>query len=327
MYPRLFDNIQRYVQSCDICQKTCNIEKGAKAYHVRVPFDFRPMTRLSCDSKHMPVSSKGYKYILFVTCEVSNYTIVIPLFRKNSLSMSEAILNKVVYQFGPPSMIIIDEGRAMSSEVMTYIYEALRIRPIVISPENHGSLRTERYIRTISEMLSKYISQQGQDWHLYLNACCYAHNTFVTPSMGYSPFELEYITMMSRQFNVIKRVVEGKKLQSQQAQLERQERAFSECDEFAVGDLVFLYAPTLSGLQSSFKQERIGPLKVQTVLDQSHFLLADWQGKLLPFFGSVHINQLRHCYINLCKMDGKQVATVHKTNDLIVQWLKLYSDD
>ena len=86
-------------------------------------------------------------------------------------------------------------------------------------------------------MLTKYISQQGQDWHLYLNACCYAHNTFVTPSIGYSPFKLvylhkptdlvdvrfdpfkgktqnvlEYIAMMSRQFNVIKRVVEGKKL-------------------------------------------------------------------------------------------------------------------
>ena len=277
------------------------------------------------------------------------------MFREDSLSIAEAILNKVVYQFGPPSMIIIDEGRAMSSEVMTYIYEALRIKPIVISPENHGSLRTERYIRTISEMLTKYISQQGLDWHLYLNACCYAHNTFVTPSIGYSPFELvylhkptdlvdvrfdpfkgktqnvlEYIAMMSRRFNVIKKVVEGKKLQSQQAKLERQERVFSEHDEFAVGDLVFLYAPTLSGLQSSsrkFKQEWIGPLQIQAVLDRSHFLLADWQGKLLPFFGSVHINRLRHCYINLGKMDGKQIATVRNTKDLIVQWSKLYPDD
>ena len=204
-------------------------------------------------------------------------------------------------------------------------------------------------------MLTKYISQQGQDWHLYLNACCYAHNTFVTPSIGYSPFELvylhkptdlvdvrfdpfkgkmqnvlEYIAMMSRRFNVIKRVVEGKKLQSQQAQLERQERVFSERDEFAVGDLVFLYAPTLSGLQSSsrkFKQEWIGPLQIQAVLDRSHFLLADWQGKLLPFFGSVHMNHLRHCYINLGKMDGKQVATVRNTKDLIVQWSKLYPND
>ena len=76
--------------------------------------------------------------------------------------------------------------------------------------------------------------------------------------------------MMTRRFNTIKIVVEEKKLQSQQAQLERQEQIFSEQDEFAVGDLVFLYAPTLSGLQTSsrkFKQEWIGPLLIHAVLD------------------------------------------------------------
>ena len=101
-------------------------------------------------------------------------------------------------------------------------------------------------------MLTKYISQQGQDWHLYLRACCYAHNTFVTPSMGYSPMSWylhkptdlvdirfdpfkgrtqnasEYINMMTRRCNTIKKIVEEKKLQSQQAQLKRQERIFSD---------------------------------------------------------------------------------------------------
>ena len=99
----------------------------------------------------------------------------------------------VVYQFGPPSMIIIDEARAMSSEVMSYICEALHMKPIVISPGNHGSLRTERYIRTRSEMLTKYISDEGQDWHLYLNVCCYAHNTFVSSSVGYSTYVIVYL--------------------------------------------------------------------------------------------------------------------------------------
>ena len=204
-------------------------------------------------------------------------------------------------------------------------------------------------------MLTNYISEQGQDWHLYLNACCYKHNTFVTPSIGYSPFELvylhkptdlvnirfhpfkgktqdvnEYINMMKRRFSIIKKVFEEKKLQTQQAQLERQERVFSDQEKFAVGDLVFLYAPTLSGLQTSskkFKHEWIGPLQIQAVLDQSHFMLADWQGKILPFFGSVHISRLRHCFINLGKMDGRKIATVHNTKDLISQWTKLYPEN
>ena len=89
--PNLFDCIQTYVQSCEICQVTQNRNKERKAYHIRVPFDFKPMTRLSYDIKHMPVSSKGYKYILFVTCEVSNYTVTIPLIKEDSLSIAEAL--------------------------------------------------------------------------------------------------------------------------------------------------------------------------------------------------------------------------------------------
>ena len=129
--------------------------------------------------------------------------------------------------------------------------------------------------------------------------------------------------MMKRRFSVIKKIVEEKKVHSQQVQLERQQRVFPEQDDFAVHDLVFLYAPTLSDLQTSskkFKQEWIGPLQIQAVLDQSHFMLVDWQEKILPFFGSVHISRLKHCHINLGKMDGNQIATVHNTQDLIEQW-------
>ena len=57
------------------------------------------------------------------------------------------------------------------------------------------------------------------------------------------------------------------------------------------------------------------------------FLVSRLARETSSIFGSVHINRLRHCYINFGKMDGKQVATVHNTNDLIVQWLKLYPDN
>ena len=61
------------------------------------------------------------------------------------------------------------------------------------SPLNHGSLRTERYIRSISEMLCKHLKTTGEGWHLYVNPCCYALNTYVSPSTGYSAYELVYL--------------------------------------------------------------------------------------------------------------------------------------
>ena len=71
---------------------------------------------------------------------------------------------------------------------------------------------------------------------------------------------------------------------------------------FVVGDLVYPFAPSAATLQTRsriFKEDWIGPLQVKAVLDKSHYLLADWHGKLLPIFGAVHIHRLKPCYLNL----------------------------
>ena len=350
--PNLFHCIRQYVASCSDCQMTRKKEQSPIAQHKRIPDDFRPMARLSCDIKEMPKSALGHKYILFTTCEVSNYVIGTALFKQDSISIAEALLNRVIYQFGCPEMIIMDEAKTSYSEVMMIIYNALNIKPILISCNNHGSLRTERYIRTISEMLCKHMTDKGENWHLYINACCYAHNTYVTPTTGYSPFEIvylhkpfdlvdlrfnpykgtskevpDYIKFMKDRFTIISQVVKDKKLHDQQMQIAKQQRIFEKEKGFAVGDLVYVLAPTKSSLETNsrkFKREWIGPVQVQAVLDKTHYLLADWQGKILPFFGSVHISRMKHCSINLGQMKGKQLLTVYNLHDLVREWIKIY---
>ena len=73
------------------------------------------------------------------------------------------------------------------------ICNTLNIRSQVISPLNHGSLRTERYTRSVSAMLCKHLKTTGDDWHLYANPCCYTLITYVSPSTGYSAFEWVYL--------------------------------------------------------------------------------------------------------------------------------------
>ena len=88
---------------------------------------------------------------------------------------------------------------------------------------------------------------------------------------------------------------------------------------FAVGDLVYLFAPFAASLQrrsKRFKEDCIGPLQVKAVLDKSHYLLADCHGKLLHFFGAVHIHRLKPCYLNLVKVQNKVSATVSNIQGL-----------
>ena len=62
-------------------------------------------------------------------------------------------------------------------------------------------------------------------------------------------------------------------------------------ETFEPNDLVYLLAPYSSSLQSSaqkFRQDYIGPLAIDTKIDDTHYLLKDIMGRTLP--GDYHIN-------------------------------------
>ena len=65
----------------------------------------------------MPLSNHGFNYILFATCEILNYVIGIPIQKANVVTIAEALLKRVAYQFGPPKTLIIDEDRILSADV------------------------------------------------------------------------------------------------------------------------------------------------------------------------------------------------------------------
>ena len=91
---------------------------------------------------------------------ISKYVIGIPAQKGNTVIIAEALLNSVVYQFGLPKSLIIVEDMTLSADVLMHIYNTLNIRSQVISTLNHGSLRTEQYIRLISKMLLNTSTQQ-----------------------------------------------------------------------------------------------------------------------------------------------------------------------
>ena len=62
-------------------------------------------------------------------------------------------------------------------------------------------------------------------------------------------------------------------------------------ETFEPNDLVYLLVPYSSSLQSSvqkFRQDYIGPLAIDTKIDDTHYLLKDVTGRTLP--GDYHIN-------------------------------------
>ena len=73
---------------------------------------------------------------------------------------------------------------------MHYILDALKVNVKLVSPSNHGSLKTERYIQAINNLITRQLTGKGREWPLYVTSTCYAMNTFVSPTTGFSPYEL-----------------------------------------------------------------------------------------------------------------------------------------
>ena len=65
-------------------------------------------------------------------------------------------------------------------------------------------------------------------------------------------------------------------------------------EHYQPNDLVYLLAPYSSSLQLSaqkFCQDYVGPLAIDTKLDDTHYLLKDVTGRMLP--GDFHINRIK----------------------------------
>ena len=77
-----------------------------------------------------------------------------------SVTLFEVIFFKIICLFGNPKKLIFDEAKGQTSKVIMSLYESLGIEPFTIS-QNHGSNRTERYIRTKNDMICKYLTNTG----------------------------------------------------------------------------------------------------------------------------------------------------------------------
>ena len=138
------------------------------------------MQDLWIDIKTMPQAFGGYHFLLVITSDQTNFTIAVPFRDRQTETIAEALIYRVIYLFSPPRQIVCDEAAEFTSAIVQAILTMLNCRLKVISPYNHGSSKFEREIKTISEILVKHLCNKGQMWPLFATTAAYAMNTFAS---------------------------------------------------------------------------------------------------------------------------------------------------
>ena len=109
----------------------------------------------------MSRSQKGHQFILCIIDEVTNYLITTPLYQAKSEKVREALIENVITKFGTPDYMIMDQDSAFMSSLMSYLFKTLKITIKTLSPYNHKLLQAEHGIKSLSNIMSKCLTDDG----------------------------------------------------------------------------------------------------------------------------------------------------------------------
>ena len=320
----MFQRISNYIQACLRCQEFKGKPDKLRPFHSRVPDSYRPFDRISLDFKSMPTSVSGYKHLMVACDEITRFVVCVPLKALDAGTVCEAILQKIVTVFGPPSQLVTDAASALTSKIAELLCKTLGIEQKCVSVCNHGSLQVERQIQTLSNFLKVNLNQFGMDWVRYVPTTAYAYNAFSSPHLGnYSPFELafgrkppnltglafnpmsgltqshgEYAASLKKRFDHLSQVMLNLQRHHQNAQQVKISNKLSKSPIYSEGQLVYLYKPTSSSLTANSRKiaaEWCGPLIIHQVLDRTHYLLTTLKGEILR--DVFNFNRLKPCFI------------------------------
>ena len=136
----------------------------------------------------------GFKFLLVVTCEQTNFVFAIPLIERTATHVAEALISRVFCISGPPRFLSVDKDHVLTGKVIKTLLQSIECEMQVISPWNHRSSKAERQIQTIGNMICKRLEGKGEKWPLFAALGSYSMNTFASDALqGFTPFELVFI--------------------------------------------------------------------------------------------------------------------------------------
>ena len=352
-FPGMFNLVREFVECCLECQSMKGKTDGPRIQYARIPLDTRTMARMSMDIKEMPESELGFRYILVCVCEFTNWMKTIPLADQKAQTIAMALYFKICCEYGTPKAIICDEAPAFQSVALQEYFKALNIQPIYILPMNHGSNRSERYIRTLNDIITKCLVGTGNNWPLYVPSATFAMNCQVSQVTGFTPFQMVYnkqppdklsfdfdptksgikvdtplyMIFMDQSKLLINQMIMRRKKYEAESQLVRESRKYPDVHGYAVGDLVLINHSPSSELKApsrKLKRDWVGPFKIQAIIDDSHYMISDWTGQLSH--KRFHVNRLKPFSLSLGKVKDGKLQTVHNTRELFRIWKNIKED-
>ena len=135
-----------------------------------------------------PESESENKYILVVSDYFSKWVEAYGIANQEASTIAQTLVDEFFCRFSPPRQLHSDQGRQFESQVIAQICKLLGIvksRTSLYHPQSDGQV--ERFNRTFLNKLATSAKDHPWSWEHHLRKVCFAYNTSVHPTTGFTP--------------------------------------------------------------------------------------------------------------------------------------------
>lgn len=283
----MYGFVRRYVRSCMDCQRRKPPPPRASGPMQPLACPIRPFDRVGIELYGpLRCTAAGNRWVIVAVDHLTRYAETAALRAGTADAVGTFLLNRIILRHGAPRELLSDRGRVFLSDVIEALLKACRIvhrTTTAYHPQTNGL--TERFNRTLGDMLAMYVSYDHSNWDMILPFVTYAYNTAKQATTGFSPFFLVYgrepsclldtilpyspdVSEALSISDVTRRAEECRQLarsftSDEQGRQKFRHDASTPTPEFSPDDLVWLWIPaTTPGLSSKLISKYHRPYRV-----------------------------------------------------------------
>jgi hypothetical protein len=194
-WPRMDDDITKYVIGCDECQRNKPSQQSRMGLLQPLPIPNRPWSQVSLDLiTQLPRSRLGNDAIVVFVDKLTKMVHYVPTTTNvTAPQLSMIFMREVCRLHGVPDSILSDRDPRFTAHFWRSFWKQLG-STITMSTAYHPQTdgQTERANRTLEEMLRAYVNWRQSDWDTHLSTLEMAYNNSKQESTGFTPHYLNF---------------------------------------------------------------------------------------------------------------------------------------
>jgi len=189
-WTNMAQDVKTAVQECERC--ILRKASGDTAPLVNIQTS-QPLELVCMDFLTIEPCKGGLENVLVITDHYTRYAQAYVTSNQSAKTTAKTLFDNFIVNYGFPARLHSDQGRNFESEIIKELCKLAGMKKSHTTPYHPmGNGMTERFNRTLLQMLGTLNEDQKKDWKNFIKPLVHAYNAMRHESTGYSPFYLMF---------------------------------------------------------------------------------------------------------------------------------------